>query len=76
MFAPDCFTDVIRVRSVSFFAYHSLANPEKSHRYVAVNEVIVGSTSVFAPLAAGLLADAAKKQCRLFISVRALIVLQ
>ena len=41
-----------------FVAYHSLANPEKSHRYVAVNEVIVGSTSVFAPLASGLLADA------------------
>ncbi len=40
-----------------FFTYHSMANPEKSHRYVAVNEVIVGSTSVFAPLGAGILAD-------------------
>ena len=39
------------------FVYHSLANAEKSHRYVAVNEVIVGVTSVFAPLAAGVLAD-------------------
>lgn len=58
-----------------FFAYHSLANPEKSHRYVAVNEVIVGSTSVFAPLAAGLLADAAKNSAVPFYIGAALIVM-
>lgn len=56
-----------------FFAYHALANPEKSHRYVAVNEVIVGSTSVFSPLAAGLIADAAKNSAVPFYIGAALI---
>lgn len=58
-----------------FFAYHSLANPEKSHRYVAVNEVIVGSTSVFAPLGSGLLADAAGNSAVPFFVGACLIVL-
>ena len=57
-----------------FFAYHSLANPEKSHRYVAVNEVIVGSTSVFAPLGSGLLADAAGNSAVPFLVGACLIV--
>ena len=56
-----------------FFAYHALANPEKSHRYVAVNEVIVGSTSVFSPLAAGLIADAAENSAVPFYIGAALI---
>ena len=57
-----------------FFAYHSLANPAKSHRYVAVNEVIVGSTSVFAPLGAGFLADATGNSAAPFFVSAALIV--
>ncbi len=58
-----------------FFAYHALANPEKSHRYVAVNEVIVGSTSVFSPLAAGLIADAAENSAVPFYIGAALIAI-
>ena len=37
------------------FVYHSLISPEKSSRYVAVNEVIVGATGTIGPFAAGLL---------------------
>ena len=37
------------------FVYHSLISPEKSSRYVAVNEVIVGVTGTIGPFAAGLL---------------------
>lgn len=40
-----------------------------------MNEVIVGSTSVFAPLAAGLLADAAKNSAVPFYIGAALIVM-
>ncbi len=58
-----------------FFVYHALANPEKSHRYVAVNEVIVGSTSVFAPLASGALADAAGNSAVPFFTGAVLIVM-
>ena len=43
-----------------FFAYHSLANPEKSHRYVAVNEVIVAACRRVA-------CGRGKKQCRSFL---------
>lgn len=58
-----------------FFSYHSLANPAKSHRYVAVNEVIVGITSVFAPLGAGILADATGNSASPFLIGAVLIFL-
>ncbi|MBE6379602.1 MAG: MFS transporter [Lentisphaerae bacterium] len=37
--------------------YHALANARHSARYAAVNETIVGSMSILAPLGAGFLAD-------------------
>ncbi len=36
--------------------FHALIHPEKTPRYVAVNETIVGATSTFSPLLGGLLA--------------------
>jgi len=39
--------------------YHALANSDKSAKYAAVNETIVGGTAVFAPIAAGMIADTA-----------------
>ncbi|MCF7863629.1 MAG: MFS transporter [Kiritimatiellales bacterium] len=47
------------IYSGSFFFYlvfHSLVHPEHSTRYVAINESVVGLTSLLGPLAAGLLA--------------------
>lgn len=47
------------VYSGSFFFYlvfHSLVHPEHSTRYVAINESVVGLTSLLGPLAAGVLA--------------------
>ena len=38
------------------FTFHALINPLKSARYAAGNETIVGMTSTFAPILAGLLA--------------------
>ena len=40
-----------------YLVYHSLAHPERSGFFVAGNEVIVGITSMLAPLAGGFLAD-------------------
>ncbi len=41
-----------------YFVWHSLAHPEKSGRYIAINEAIVGIASVIGPLLGGALADA------------------
>ncbi|MDD5698099.1 MAG: hypothetical protein PHH77_05735 [Victivallaceae bacterium] len=46
--------------SAGFFfclVFHSLVHPEKSGKYVSWNEVIVGFTSIVAPLAGGFLVD-------------------
>ncbi len=56
------------------FTYHALANAEKSARYAAVNETIVGSTSVFAPLGAGLLADHTNAIMPFFAAVLAVAI--
>ncbi len=40
-----------------YFVFHSLVHPEKSGKYIATNEVIVGLTCIAGPLAGGLLAD-------------------
>ena len=39
-----------------YLVYHSLAHPTRAARYVAVNEVVVGVTSITGPIAGGLLA--------------------
>ncbi|MCX7934904.1 MAG: MFS transporter [Planctomycetota bacterium] len=41
-----------------YFVWHSLAHPEKSGRYIAINEAIVGITGVIGPVCGGALADA------------------
>ncbi len=54
--AAGCFG----VYSGAFFYYlvfHSLVHPEKSSRYVAVNEATVGLTSLLGPFVGGLIAD-------------------
>ncbi len=40
-----------------YLVYHSLAHPSKSGFFVAGNEVVVGITSMIAPLAGGFIAD-------------------
>lgn len=42
-----------------YFVFHSLVHPERSTFYVSVNESIVGIAAIVAPLAGGLIADAA-----------------
>jgi DHA1 family quinolone resistance protein-like MFS transporter len=41
-----------------YLVFHSLVHPERSSRYVAINETMVGATSIMGPLAAGFLAQA------------------
>ena len=57
-----------------YLTYHALANYTKSGRYAAVNETIVGSTSVFAPLAAGLIADHSTAQMPFYVLIAILII--
>jgi MFS family permease len=48
------------VYSGSFFFYlvfHALVHPERSTKYVGVNESVVGFTAIVGPLVAGMLAD-------------------
>ncbi|NLX14812.1 MAG: MFS transporter [Phycisphaerales bacterium] len=48
------------VWSGSFFFYlvfHSLVHPERSSRYVSINEAMVGLTSIVGPLLGGLIGD-------------------
>ena len=48
------------IYSSAFFFYlvfHSLVHPEKSGKYVSLNEVIVGVTGIIAPIAGGFLVD-------------------
>lgn len=40
-----------------YFVWHSLVHPEKSSRYIAVNEAVVGLTGVFGPPVGGWIAD-------------------
>ena len=54
--------------------YHALANVDKSARYASVNETIVGSTSVLAPLAAGMLADSTTAQMPFYALIAALLI--
>lgn len=54
--AAGCFG----VYSGSFFYYlvfHSLAHPQRSGRYVSVNEAVVGLTSIAGPLLGGIVAE-------------------
>ncbi len=54
--AATCFG----VWSGSFFFYlvfHSLVHPERSARYVSINEAMVGLTSILGPLLGGLIGD-------------------
>ncbi len=54
--------------------YHALANYTKSARYAAVNETIVGGTAVFAPIAAGLIADHTNAQMPFYVLIAILII--
>ena len=40
-----------------YLVFHSLVHPEKSSKYVSLNEVVVGLTGILAPLAGGFLVD-------------------
>jgi predicted MFS family arabinose efflux permease len=40
-----------------YFVYHSLVHPERSARYVSINESIVGLASIVGPLVGGYVAD-------------------
>lgn len=54
--------------------YHALANYTKSARYAAGNETLVGATSVLAPLAAGVLADATSARMPFYVLTTILLV--
>ena len=54
--------------------YHALANYTKSAKYAAVNETIVGGTAVFAPIAAGLIADHTTAQMPFYVLIALLII--
>ncbi|MBO5689463.1 MAG: MFS transporter [Lentisphaeria bacterium] len=54
--------------------YHALANYTKSAQYAAVNETIVGGTAVFAPIAAGLIADHTTAQMPFYMLIAILII--
>lgn len=40
-----------------YFVYHSLVHPQRSGRYIAINEATVGLTSMVGPFIGGLIAD-------------------
>jgi len=40
-----------------YFVFHSLVHPSRSARYLAINESVVGITSIIGPAGGGLLAD-------------------
>ena len=44
-----------------YFVFHSLVHPEKSSRYVSINETIVGATTIIGTLLAGYLATTISK---------------
>ena len=50
-----------------YLVFHSLVHPEKGGKYVSLNEVIVGFTSIVAPLAGGFLVDASGNENLPFI---------
>jgi MFS family permease len=41
-----------------YFVFHSLVHPERSTHYISINEVVVGVTSIAAPIIGGIIADA------------------
>lgn len=41
----------------SYFVFHSLVHPERSARYVSINEAVVGLTGIAGPALGGLVAD-------------------
>ena len=60
---------IFGIYSSAFFFYlvfHSLVHPEKSGKYVAWNEVVVGITGIAAPMVGGYLIDLTEtRTCRL-----------
>ena len=40
-----------------YLVFHSLVHPTKSSKYVAINEAVVGITSIIGPIAGGIIAD-------------------
>lgn len=50
-----------------YLVYHSLSHPRRSGFFVAGNEIIVGVTSIAAPLAGGFLADCSGKTGTAFV---------
>jgi len=49
--------------------FHALANADKSSRYAAGNETIVGITSILAPISAGWIADISTPQLPFYILI-------
>lgn len=65
------------VYSGAFFFYlvfHALVHPEKSTRYVAVNELVVGSAGIAGPVAGGLLAGAGGAGAPFFLCAAATLL--
>lgn len=68
---------IFGIYSSAFFFYlvfHSLVHPEKSGKYVAWNEVVVGVTGIAAPMIGGLLIDYTGNQNLPFIIAAILII--
>jgi MFS family permease len=68
---------IFGIYSSAFFFYlvfHSLVHPEKSGKYVAWNEVVVGVTGIAAPMVGGYLIDLTGNQNLPFIIAAILIV--
>ena len=68
---------IFGIYSSAFFFYlvfHSLVHPERSGKYVAWNEVIVGLTGIIAPIAGGILVDFSGNRNLPFIIAAILII--
>ncbi|MDD5729221.1 MAG: MFS transporter, partial [Victivallales bacterium] len=56
-----------------YMVFHSLVHPEKSGKYISMNEVIVGFTGIAAPLLGGFMVDASGNENLPFIAAAAVI---
>lgn len=50
-----------------YLVYHALAHPEKSVRYVSINEAMVGISGILAPLAAGFISTKTESYTQPFL---------
>jgi len=56
-----------------YLVFHSLTHPSRSARYISMNEMIVGTTGIAAPLLAGFLAEATHSYVVPFVIAAAII---